>query len=260
MEVSSGFLSYRGVDIPLDLLSRTGSGAAHFQEIAALHQRMLAAYAPVEPHHHVLDMGCGIGRDALLLVDGIGPGGRYTGFDVDRASIEWCAANLSSRWPSFRFYWLDVYSKVYNPNGALRGEAVRLPVDDACVDRALAHSLFTHLLEDDATHYLRELRRALRGEGIALLTFFVASDDEIPASLESPVEAFRFPHRLADGVYVNDLERPESSVAVTPERLSGWLAHAGLQLVHPVVEGYWLPGREKPAEFGQDLAVVQRMR
>jgi SAM-dependent methyltransferase len=251
--------AYRGIDIPEPLLARTGSGSADFEVIAALHERMLADYAPVESHHHVLDMGCGIGRDALLLADRIGEKGRYTGFDVDRESVHWCARELTPRWPTFHFFHLDVRSTVYNPEGALRGVDVRFPVEAESVDRAIAHSLFTHLLEEDALHYLGELRRALRPDGRALLTFFVATDAEMPASLEGPVAAFRFPHRLGEGLWVNSLERPEDSVAVTPATLRRWLDASRLRLARPVVAGYWLPGRSNPSDYGQDLAVVERI-
>lgn len=248
--------AFRGFEIPLPLLQRTGCGAEHFDVIAAQHRQAVAAYAPIEPHHHVLDMGSGIGRDALLLLDVLGERGRYTGFDVDRESIDWCNAQIAARHPNFRFHWLDVYSKVYNPQGALRGAEVRLPADDGSVDRALAYSLFTHLLEPEALHYLSELRRVLAPDGLGMLTFFVADEAEMPASLESPVPTFRFPHRWSDGVWVNDEHHPEGAVAVAPDRLQRWLDASGLRLVRPVVRGYWLPGRSDASAFGQDIAVV----
>lgn len=252
--------SFRGFEIPLPLLQRTGCGAEHFDLIAALHHKAVSSYAPIEPHHHVLDMGCGIGRDALLLLDALGAQGRYTGFDVDRESIAWCSAQITARHPNFRFHWLDVYSTVYNPTGRLRGKEVRLPAEDASVDRALAYSLFTHLLEPDALHYLGELRRVLARDGVGMLTFFVATDEEMPASQESPIATFRFPHRWSEGVWVNDARQPEGAVAVTPDRLHRWLDETGLRLVRPVVPGYWLPTRTDASDFGQDIVVVAPAR
>lgn len=243
--------------MPVELLARTGSGPADFEVIAEMHRRILAEHGRLAPGHHLLDMGCGVGRDALLLLDDLGTNGRYTGFDVDGDCIAWCRDNVTPRHPTFLFHHLDVYSHVYNPQGSVRGCDVRFPVDDADVDRAIAHSLFTHLLAPEAERYLSELRRVLRPDGRALLTFFVATDEDMPRSLESPVEAFRFPKRWSDGVYVKDPRRPEDSVAVTPQTLHAWLARAGLRLAEPIVEGYWLPGRGDGAVFGQDLVVVE---
>ena len=57
---------------------------------------------------------------------------------------------------------------------ALYAYAVLFPAGDAAVTLAFAASLFTHLLEPDARHYLREVARVLApGVGSALLSIHV---------------------------------------------------------------------------------------
>jgi SAM-dependent methyltransferase len=51
---------------------------------------------------------------------------------------------------------------------------VRFPAGDSSVDVVFAASLFTHLLEPDSRHYLREVRRVLAPRGRALLSIHTA--------------------------------------------------------------------------------------
>jgi SAM-dependent methyltransferase len=116
----------------------------------------------------VLDIGCGCGRMARTLV--YHPYIRhYTGFDVIRENVEWCRRTIvplaNGR---FEFHSLDVFSAAYNPSGALKATDVVFPVADGSITFAFAGSVFTHLLEDDARHYLREVRRTLAPDGIFL--------------------------------------------------------------------------------------------
>lgn len=119
----------------------------------------------------VLDVGCGCGRLARMLaadpaIDG------YVGLDCLAASITWCETYVL---PAFagrqcEFHHVDARSAEYNPFGAVRTQDVRFPCDTASMDLVVAASVFTHLLEADAAHYLREITRALKPGGMALLT------------------------------------------------------------------------------------------
>jgi SAM-dependent methyltransferase len=112
-----------------------------------------------------LDIGCGCGRTArfLLFREDI----RYIGFDVFKPAIEWSHRHLVPfSGGRFRFEHLDAHSAHYNPRGTMRATDVRFPAADASVDVAFAASLFTHLLEPDAAHYLRESARCLKPGGV----------------------------------------------------------------------------------------------
>ena len=113
----------------------------------------------------VLDIGCGCGRTArfLLFREDI----RYIGFDIFQPAIEWCERYLVPFGGGrFRFAHFNAHSGHYNPRGTLSAREVRFPAEDASIDVAFAASLFTHLLEADAVHYLRESARALKPGGI----------------------------------------------------------------------------------------------
>jgi SAM-dependent methyltransferase len=118
----------------------------------------------------LLDMGCGCGKDARNLLHH--PYVKtYIGFDVHKPNIDWCRHSLVPRsGERFEFHYVDVYSAGYNPEGKVRGTEVAFPAGDGTIDLAFAASLFTHLLEPDARHYLREVRRVMAPHGLFLPT------------------------------------------------------------------------------------------
>jgi SAM-dependent methyltransferase len=120
----------------------------------------------------VLDMGCGPGRTArfLMLRDDI----RYIGFDIFKPGIDWANQFLAPHAKGrFRFEHFDAYSEHYNPRGSMRATQVRFPAADASIDVAFAMSLFTHLLEPDTHHYLRESARVLKPSGLFIPSIHV---------------------------------------------------------------------------------------
>lgn len=135
--------------------------------------------ALLKPGSTILDIGCGCGRTARYLLRNPSIR-RYIGFDIVKPSIDWCNNFLASQSEAnrFRFVHLDVKSKWYNPDGAVEAGACRFPAEDAAVDLAVAASLFTHLLEPDARHYLEEAARVLKPGGIIVLSLHPAAAGE----------------------------------------------------------------------------------
>jgi SAM-dependent methyltransferase len=138
----------------------------------------------------LLDVGCGSGKMARALA--YHPYIRkYVGFDVLKDSVDFCNDYLVPRiGEKFEFHHLDVVS-CYNPNGKIKPTEVRFPVADGSVDFAWGCSLWTHLFEEDARHYLREVRRALAPGGLFLPTIHVNpepgtkySGDEVKADVD----------------------------------------------------------------------------
>ncbi len=129
-----------------------------------------------------LDIGCGCGKMArnLLFHPFVK---RYIGFDTNHDGIDFCQQQITPRSDGrFAFHYLDVYSEVYNPHGALRSDEVTFPAEDRSVDFALAASLFTHLLEHDARHYLREVSRVLSPRGVLLASLHSQPSSELEYS------------------------------------------------------------------------------
>ena len=247
---------FRGFPVDPVLAQRTGAPQEHYAAFAAVHERLLATLTPVGPRHVVLEAGCGTGMDAILLSQRIKPPGRYTGFDIAPDNIAWCTAHIARRLRHYRFHHFDIRNETYNPTGTVDPTSIRFPEADGVVDRFIAQSVFTHLLQDVTAHYLAELRRVLRPDGFALITCFLATPEEITRSAESPVPVFQFTHEHTSGVYISDPHRPSESVAYERETFARLLSDAGLTMT-TVVPGYWAIGRAM-GDIGQDIVVLAR--
>jgi SAM-dependent methyltransferase len=194
----------------------------------------------------VLDAGCGAGAMVPQLLERIGRGGRYVGFDVHAPSIRWCAARYAND-PRLGFHVADVAS----PYGGRRaqGAPYRFPIGDGEADLVLAKSLFTHLFEDEASRYLRETRRALRPGKAAVVTAFLYD----PERVEELAVRRAFPHADASGaVRWRSRLRPSAAVAYAKPRFVEMIESAGLR-----VQWHWpgyFPGSGRPT--GQDTILL----
>src|SRR5258708_6537239 len=111
---------------------------------------------------HVLELGCGCGRNALALARFLGGRGSYAGQDVDFEMIRWCQENLQTG--AVRFYHADLYSKVYNPRGKPVADYA-FPAGDASMTLIISISVFSHLLPPEFLRYVRESSRVLAEGG-----------------------------------------------------------------------------------------------
>lgn len=146
----------------------------------------------------VLDFGCGPGRLAIGLIAS-GWSGSYLGVEAKRVHVDWATADITSRFPDFRFDWVDAANARYNPDGS---EPPRLPVDDSSIDLICAFSVFSHMLSDDTKTYLAEFRRALSPAGKAYITVYMA--DNVPDETENPSWMRAWSGRLHCVLYSTD--------------------------------------------------------
>lgn len=136
---------HRGYSIPSHLITLTGAGPETLEGMGKAHIDSYRKIFQFALDMTVLEIGCGIGRDALQFLDIIGPAGRYIGVDVTRDSILWCRRNISSRHANFSFVHFDAKHELYNPVGLAKSNEFRLPASDRPVDFMCLGSVFTHL-------------------------------------------------------------------------------------------------------------------
>ena len=142
--------------------------------------RQGAVDAGLEPHHQVLDLGCGVGRLAVALSDYLDGRGRYVGLDTDRKAIRTCKKQIGSKLPQFSFVWADVFNTHYNQTGEAKAAQYRFPFDDDTFDFVFSNSLFTHLVPDDARNYFHEIGRVLKPGGRTMNTMFLLNEVSRP--------------------------------------------------------------------------------
>lgn len=256
------YFKYDGYKIPVNLVMLTGGGTDDWKQISDYHMDMYRKYTPVTANDNILEVGCGVGRDAIELTKVLGPKGSYVGTDIIKPSIDWAKKNITKRHRNFVFYYHDVQSQIHNANGKKKTTDIKLPAKDESIDRIFLHSVFTHMFERDIVHYLKEFRRVLKPDGLVLASFFVIDDKALKTvSSTSGGKKHRhqlsFEHRLNTGCYINDRDHPEGAVGYTPARLKSMLRRSGLRIhgghVH---RGAWSGIKE--ASNGQDILILEK--
>lgn len=193
----------------------------------------------------MLDVGCGIGRIARVLVGVLRPPGSYDGFDVVREAIGWCGRHYRGTPAPFRFAHADVRNDLYNPRGAIAAADYRFPYSDGSFDLVIAASVFTHLLGEAADAYLSEAARVMAPGGRLFATWFLLAPERQRAGFTATggLEA------------VADPAHPEAAVAYRETWLRERLAADGLRLREPI---HWGNHPEDPETKVHDIVVATK--
>ena len=135
----------------------------------------------IDPAHYrsILDFGCGCGRLARQLTQQRPRPERYAGLDLHPGMIAWCEENLGPRAPGFTFHHHDVFYEAFNP-GPGKSLWRPFPFGDCEFTLVIALSVFTHLTEDQAEHYLAEVARVLAADGLFMSTWFLFDKRDFP--------------------------------------------------------------------------------
>jgi len=172
---------------------------------------------PSEAYDSVLDFGCGCGRVARQLIQQRPRPRSYLGIDAHKGMVQWCERNLAPRAPGFRFEHHDVLNLAFNPDGPR--EVAELPAADRSFSLVHAWSVFTHLVEPQAVHYLREVERVLREDGYFHSTWFLFDKTGFPMMQE-----------FQNALYINPAD-PTNAVIFDWAWLRATAAGLGLKLL-----------------------------
>ncbi len=175
----------------------------------------------------MFDFGCGCGRLARQLLRNGRVPRRYLGIDPHKGMIDWCRTHITPRAPAFEFRHHDVFQEFMNPDGTF--DRLPLPAEDGAVTLFLAWSVFTHLLQDDAEFYLREISRVLAPGGAAMTTWFLFDKTAFPMMQD-----------FQNALYISDFD-PTNAVIFDRGWLDRALSTAGLRIAHetpPIVQGH----------------------
>lgn len=245
----------RFMPVPPAALSDIGDG--DFRAIGLEFLRHFVKVGGLRPDMRVLDIGCGVGRIAMPLTQYLDGNGRYFGFDVVRAAVEWCAATISTRYPNFRFAHLDWRQPLYNPGGTLLyAKKTRLPIDRGPYDFVVMTSVLTHLSRYDMQVYLADLPRLLAPGGRVFATMFLLDGRRLRPGAATPRYDFLRRGARDNGVHVLDPSNPHAAVAHELDSFVAELRRFGLRMLAPVRYGNWDAVR-RSAHF-QDICLLGR--
>lgn len=152
----------------------------------------------------LLDLGCNDGHFASFFHNRV----KYVGFDINKCAV----LKAALRFPEEKFYCSDVYNELYNPDGKISAEEVKLPFKDESFDLVIAKSVFTHLgTFKAAENYMSEIKRCLKPGGKAFLTFFSSPPNEISESILRTVYLGREIDALLMGMEIIYTKVPETT-------------------------------------------------
>lgn len=154
------YLALYARDTDRRVVENPSRASGHPEEAVAPIVMAYVRHLELEPHHRLLDFGCGTLRTGKHLIDYLEPG-RYVGVDISRGAVDY-ARDLITRKESLsrkapRVELVEPFQELELP---------RPP------DFILCHSVFTHLVRPAARRTLSQLRLVMGEETTLALTAF----------------------------------------------------------------------------------------
>lgn len=213
--------------------------------------------------NHVLDIGCGTGLLGISAEPFLTENGSYTGIDVMKEDIDFCKSNFEMT--PYNFIHFDIANPRYAANQ--NAKLLPWPIENDSKDLVTALSVWTHLREEDARFYFKEISRVLKKDAKAIITFFLLDDDyEKSLSLrENAKGRFHSTNQMnwifdkeaydsKDWFTTKQVKNPEDAIAITPKALNILIKESGLKLLQHY-PGNW---KEKPGMYFQDVFIFQK--
>jgi len=213
----------------------------------------------------ILDVGCGRGFLGIASSFIVKDKGSYVGIDINKQAIEFCRKNYKE--DNMNFIHLDHYNAYYNNSGDVIQQP--WPIEDYSKDLITALSVWTHLNEQHAYFYMKEVERVLKTNGKAIITFFCL-DDLYKKMVDQPNINFgRYYKALPNPPIFNSeaydsknwfypkwANVPEEVIAVTRKGLEILLKKCGLRITEEY-PGKW---KEIPGLYLQDIFVLEKVK
>jgi ubiquinone/menaquinone biosynthesis C-methylase UbiE len=232
-------------------------GDGDFKLVGQILLKQLIDGGGLKPTDKVLDVGCGMGRVALPMVDflDVKKGGSFDGFEIVWKGIEWCQKKYR-QYSNFKFVHADVYNLHYNPEGTTKSSEYRFPYPDNTFDFVFLTSVFTHMMPEDMENYLREIARVMKPGATSFITYFILNDENLSLVKEGKMHKnfnFKYDYDLYQLVRDDD---PEDAIGFKLDYLQKIYAASGLTIKKPILYGAW-SGREQHFGF-QDVVIAHK--
>jgi SAM-dependent methyltransferase len=211
----------------------------------------------LRPDEHVLDVGSGIGRKTLPLVDYLDERGSYDGLELVKTAVDWCTEKYHSRYPNFNFHLIDVYNELYNPQGKYKATEYRFPFASEQFDFVVLNSVFTHMIAAEVKNYLGEIARVLKTGGRCLISFFLLNDESLQL-IEEGRSTIDLRHEIGPARALNS-ERPELAIGFREDYIAQLYEELELEIREPIHYGSWC-GRRNYLSYQDQVVAFKRRR
>ena len=208
----------------------------------------------LKPNHKVLDVGCGIGRMSLPLINYLSKDGEYYGFDIVEKGINWCNENINKKYPNFHFEQSDIYNKTYNPNGKELSSEYKFKYENDFFDFVFLTSVFTHMRTNDLSRYFEEISRVMKPNARCLMTFFLINN-ESRQLIEQNKSTQELIFEMDQYSIAKNKETPEHAIGFNENFIVKLFKKNKLQ-IQGTYYGSWC-GREKYMSY-QDIIVASK--
>ena len=228
--------------------------AGDFKKIGEEFLRYFIELGDLKSNERVLDVGCGIGRMAVLLTKYLDKRGSYEGFDIVADGINWCRKKITPKYPNFHFQLADVFNKRYNPNGKYKASKYKFPYENESFDFIFLISVFTHMLPQDMENYFCEIARILKRDERCLVTFFLLNKESLQL-INTRKSTLDFKYKF--GKYrTKNINIPEAAVCYDEAFVLGLYEKYGLKIKQPIRYGSWC-GRSNFLSY-QDIIIASK--
>jgi len=251
-----GFSNRLGEPTPPRHLIRSsgyGGNVTVFRREGKKQLRYCVELAGLKPDGGILEVGSGMGRLAAALTKYLNETGKYEGLDVNRVGVGWCQRRITPRYPNFRFHLIGVLNRTYNPSGKIKQTEYEFPYSNESFDLVFSYSVFTHMVLEDFTHYLSEISRVLKTDGICINSFLLLNAESLRL-IETGQSLFNPENQLGLSRFAG--KDPESTIAHDESDVRSAYWSSRLQIAEPIRYGGW-PGRKKFLD-GQDIIIARK--
>jgi SAM-dependent methyltransferase len=229
-------------------------GLVDFERVGKIYLTYSRELFGLQPHHTVLEVGCGIGSMALSLTHFLNEEGSYEGLDIVKSDIEWCNKNISAKHPNFHFQYSGLDNQPKNSVDKTDACNFIFPINDAKFDFVYLTSVFTHMMPADVEHYITQIGRVMKPGATALMSLFIINCESEDLMIKRPTQ-MNFPFNK--GYYrLNSLQDENKQVAYDEEWLLEKLLTAGLKM-EDIKYGNWC-GRDSYFDY-QDLLICSKV-
>lgn len=229
-------------------------GRADFVKHGIMYKNYFIELAQLKKDSVVLDVGCGIGRNAVALTNYISASGSYHGIDIVKSGINWCNERISTKYPNFKFIHSDILNKHYNKNGSVLASEYKFPFENETFDFIFLTSVFTHMFPTDIKNYMKEISRVLKNNGNCFITFFILNS-ESKQLMVKPESNYNFKYH-GEGYYCTKENDPEAAIAYEEKSIISLFESNNMRIDNKINYGSWC-GRDKYYDF-QDIIIATK--
>ena len=214
-------------------------GDSHLYEYIGLTNAFLAlSCCGLRPEHHVLEPGCGPGRNARFLAPFLDPErGAFAGFDLSAPSIAWANESIAKRFPNAQFVHANIKSALYNPSGDILASEYQFPYEDQRFDVVFLPSVFTHMAPEGFEQYVTEIHRVMKPGGRLLSWHFLIDETRFELASRGEVGGYKIT-RISDCLWGPTHDKLDAYTLYDLRYVLETLSTAGFR-PHGLMRGNW---------------------